>query len=410
MNSVIAPRRSLFRQFILRLTLPVLFAFALASLGTALITWQVQESKNLERQDNILSSFSEALTKPLWDCDNNTAQGIATAIGYLPRVSRVRVTEHCLQQALVAGDNQTIGRGYSSLSQPIEYLDEFGRKHNLGELEIIFQPASIASVLADNLWRYLVLLGVFMSMVIAAALLIFRRIISTPLQHFHQAIDNSKAANGSLTLLEKEMPRHNNELGDVMRAYDELMWQLDEVISELREKQAKLKSLARQDPLTGLGNRLVLEEALERGLARALRSGISSHVLLLDLNDFKPVNDTLGHAAGDYALQQVAMRLRHAVRANDTVVRLGGDEFVIIAEDLERFEDLRSLHNKILNLIAQPIDYQGQQILISASVGSAKFPEHGTTSSALLTHADRTMYKQKRNREIYRLTSVEQAT
>lgn len=398
MNNTQPARRSLFQQFMLRLALPVLIAFALASLGTAWIAWQMQGQKAIEQQKNILSAFSQALTKPLWDCDNSTAQGIAVAITHLPRVYSVRISERCQQQTLQAGERTSAHGELRALSQAVEYLDEHGREHSLGELEVIFEPASVASVLVDNLWRYLVLLGVFLSMVVAAALLVFRRIISAPLQRFQQAIDSSKTTEGNLTLLETEMHRHNNELGDVMRGYDELMLQLDLVISELREKKDELQLLAHRDPLTGLGNRLELEDALERGLARVRRGGSSGHVLLLDLNDFKGVNDTWGHSAGDYMLQQVAQRLCEAVRVNDTVVRLGGDEFVIVAEALSSDEDLNGLCQKITRLISEPVEFKGRQLRVGVSIGAAKFPDDGDTSAVLLALADKAMYGQKRSR------------
>lgn len=398
MNNTQPARRSLFQQFMLRLALPVLIAFALASLGTAWIAWQMQGQKAIEQQKNILSAFSQALTKPLWDCDNSTAQGIAVAITHLPRVYSVRISERCQQQTLQAGERTSAHGELRALSQAVEYLDEHGREHSLGELEVIFEPASVASVLVDNLWRYLVLLGVFLSMVVAAALLVFRRIISAPLQRFQQAIDSSKTTEGNLTLLETEMHRHNNELGDVMRGYDELMLQLDLVISELREKKDELQLLAHRDPLTGLGNRLELEDALERGLARVRRGGSSGHVLLLDLNDFKGVNDTWGHSAGDYMLQQVAQRLCEAVRVNDTVVRLGGDEFVIVAEALSSDEDLNGLCQKITRLISEPVEFKGWQLRVGVSIGAAKFPDDGDTSAVLLALADKAMYGQKRSR------------
>lgn len=398
MNNTQPARRSLFQQFMLRLALPVLIAFALASLGTAWIAWQMQGQKAIEQQKNILSAFSQAVTKPLWDCDNSTAQGIAVAITHLPRVFSVRISERCQQQTLQAGERTSAHGELRALSQAVEYLDEHGREHSLGELEVIFEPASVASVLVDNLWRYLVLLGVFLSMVVAAALLVFRRIISAPLQRFQQAIDSSKTTEGNLTLLETEMHRHNNELGDVMRGYDELMLQLDLVISELREKKDELQLLAHRDPLTGLGNRLELEDALERGLARVRRGGSSGHVLLLDLNDFKGVNDTWGHSAGDYMLQQVAQRLCEAVRVNDTVVRLGGDEFVIVAEALSSDEDLNGLCQKITRLISEPVEFKGRQLRVGVSIGAAKFPDDGDTSAVLLALADKAMYGQKRSR------------
>ena len=163
----------------------------------------------------------------------------------------------------------------------------------------------------------------------------------------------------------------------------------------MRNNEKHLVNAARRDQLTGLGNRLALEEALDRAIDRAQRSGHSGHVLLLDLNRFKPINDTHGHATGDEVLKKVAERLLASVRSTDTVARLGGDEFVVVIEDPTSAAALIKVGDTIREAIAQPIFLDGIELRVHASVGTASFPQDSLDSASLLAHADKAMYATK---------------
>lgn len=157
----------------------------------------------------------------------------------------------------------------------------------------------------------------------------------------------------------------------------------------------ELRRQARHDVLTGLGNRTLLEERLASALRRAERTHHCGHLLLLDLDLFKPINDTHGHAAGDYVLQTIARRLQDCMRQTDTVTRLGGDEFAILAPEVTDATILATLCQRITAATAQPIPWQDQQLHISASIGSAQLLRDGHDSASLLVHADGQMYANK---------------
>ncbi|MFT7721487.1 MAG: sensor domain-containing diguanylate cyclase [Roseateles sp.] len=175
--------------------------------------------------------------------------------------------------------------------------------------------------------------------------------------------------------------------------------ELARAVQRLRDSEVELKRLAREDALTGLANRVALEEQLPRAVRRALRDGRQGFVLLLDLDGFKPINDTHGHAAGDFVLKTVASRLSAAVRNTDLVARLGGDEFVVVIEGQGTAADLPGLLAKLREAIEAPIACEGVVLRVSASIGVACFPEHGTDSAPLLAHADGDMYDGKRERQ-----------
>ncbi|MDX9706516.1 MAG: diguanylate cyclase [Azospira sp.] len=166
-------------------------------------------------------------------------------------------------------------------------------------------------------------------------------------------------------------------------------------ISARKTLEARLSHDALHDPLTGLANRALFENRLGKMLESARRHGHVVAVLYIDLDGFKAVNDSGGHAAGDALLQQVARRLEGCVRAEDTVSRFGGDEFCIALTTLARQADCVPVAEKIVRALAEPFDYDGGPVRISASVGVARFPGDGEDGVALVASADAAMYAAK---------------
>ncbi|CAO4136345.1 putative signaling protein [Methylorubrum extorquens] len=153
--------------------------------------------------------------------------------------------------------------------------------------------------------------------------------------------------------------------------------------------------MARLDPLTGLPNRLLLRERLEEALARLKRNGEACALLLIDLDRFKPVNDTLGHPVGDALLLKVADRLRATVRPTDTIARIGGDEFIILQTGIRDPSDIQALARRLVDLIGRTYMVEGHLLTIGASVGVAVAPGDGTTADILLKNADLALYRSK---------------
>jgi diguanylate cyclase (GGDEF)-like protein/PAS domain S-box-containing protein len=166
---------------------------------------------------------------------------------------------------------------------------------------------------------------------------------------------------------------------------------------ERKQLHARLKHMAQYDSLTGLPNRGLLYDRLKMALARTRREQGHMSVLYLDLNNFKQVNDSLGHAAGDELLQEVANRLKQCVRDLDTVARMGGDEFVVLLENLQLPEHASNMAKKIRSAISQPIKIESCSLSILPSIGIALYPDHGDEAQQLLRHADEAMYFEKKN-------------
>lgn len=171
--------------------------------------------------------------------------------------------------------------------------------------------------------------------------------------------------------------------------------ELSEANRRLRENEHLLQRMARHDPLTGLANRLLLDDRVAHGLASAKRNDRHLALLLIDLDGFKPVNDAYGHALGDKLLVVLADRLVRCVRAVDTVARLGGDEFVIVLEDLSDEAAAIQVATKVVAEMARPALLEGQELSVTASVGLAFHPRDGKDTATLLKQADQAMYTAK---------------
>lgn len=169
--------------------------------------------------------------------------------------------------------------------------------------------------------------------------------------------------------------------------------QLQRYVNKLRGAERSLKKHAFFDPLTGLANRLLLVNRFQLAIQHASRSRRQFAVLMVDLNKFKAINDTYGHAAGDTVLITVAQRLVSAVRATDTVARLGGDEFVLIIESFTEREQIIALGQKLIDLLAEEVVLDsGTVVSLGGSIGFAWYPTDGNNLKDILEVADQAMY------------------
>lgn len=164
---------------------------------------------------------------------------------------------------------------------------------------------------------------------------------------------------------------------------------------ELERASRIIEHMANHDSLTGLPNRRLLNEVIAKYIPLAQRQQRLFAVVFIDLDEFKPINDTFGHAAGDAVLRAVGARLNASMRASDVVARVGGDEFVVVIRDIEHFEQAAVVVEKAMSSIPQPIDVEGRQITPVASAGVSLFPYDGTSFEELLQRADETMYRVK---------------
>jgi diguanylate cyclase (GGDEF)-like protein/PAS domain S-box-containing protein len=168
-------------------------------------------------------------------------------------------------------------------------------------------------------------------------------------------------------------------------------------ISERKRTEAELEHMAYHDALTGLPNRLLLDDRLNQAIAHAGRVGHMTAVLSFDLDNFKSVNDGLGHPVGDRLLKKVVSRLTRQLRKSDSIARMGGDEFIVVLSEIQAPEDAAHAARLLLDRFSNPFELDGQELFTSASVGIALYPIDGTTTTTLIKNADIAMYQAKKH-------------
>ncbi len=223
-----------------------------------------------------------------------------------------------------------------------------------------------------------------MLMILAAYLYINRNLLK-PISQTAYAL--KQEARGATNV--RPPPVHLRETRNLVEAFSELRRQV-------HQRQRYLDHIAHHDPLTQLPNRTLFRDRLEHALAIALRGETMVGLMFLDLDQFKQVNDSLGHLVGDELLRTVADRLVSLVRNSDTVARLGGDEFAILVENIAQREDMSLLAQKILEVVAQPMVLDGMQLQTSVSIGIATAPHDDVSTEYLIRDADAAMYEAKR--------------
>ena len=219
------------------------------------------------------------------------------------------------------------------------------------------------------------------------------RVVTQPLQAMVAAAQafSRGQAHGALPVQRKD------EVGDLARSFHDMEQQISRQISELNASRDAMAHLAHHDALTGLPNRRMFEQRLAQALELSRRSGRDCALLFVDLDDFKAINDTRGHAVGDLVLQAVARVILGAVRQADTVARLAGDEFTVLCENVDSEEAALQIVAKLEQAFAPPLDIEGQPFPVRASIGVSLFPRDAQDTHTLLASADAAMYRVKQS-------------
>jgi diguanylate cyclase len=207
-------------------------------------------------------------------------------------------------------------------------------------------------------------------------------------------------------------PRHAAFDGDLkwrLAQLEEANAELRRQLAALRRESARVQHLACHDELTGLPNRRLLMDRLNQAMARALRHDKLIILLMVDLNEFKEINDSLGHQAGDGVLQGFADRVRNVIRSADTACRYGGDEFVVMLPDIDKVQvwhQFASVASKLHEALIDPFPIGGCSVNVTASIGGAIYPDDASCDLELIRKADSAMYAAKESQSGRRIQFV----
>ncbi len=268
------------------------------------------------------------------------------------------------------------------------FADGFRNYRGLGWTVLARQPLDVAYLPVRTFIRDLMIVGVLLSLLLAGAGWVIAEVITRPLKSISDAAERIKLGENII------IPEHH-DIPEIER----LSTSISSLLKSLTKSEVirdRMQRLATRDPLTGLFNRLGLSEYLKTALPRIEREGKGIHILCMDLDGFKKINDTLGHHIGDQVLIEVSRRLNKCIRGGDVLIRLGGDEFLGLVEATKYDKDkIESLGNRIVQSIKDPFDVEGKSVTIGISIGTAIWPLDGNDIHEVFKQADAALYEAK---------------
>lgn len=284
------------------------------------------------------------------------------------------------------GTDDEEARVFAFVRMPFGNADE-GRFMVVG----LSQPLAVVQGEVLDLGRSILKILLVLSVVGVALAAGVSRLVTQPLQAMVKAAQAFSRGDSHGAL-----PVHRgDEVGELARSFQDMEQQISRQLAELNLSRDAMAHLAHHDALTGLPNRRMFEQRLGQVLELSRRSGRSCALLFVDLDDFKAINDTRGHAVGDLVLQAVARTIVGAVRQVDTVARLAGDEFTVLCENVDSEEAALQIVNKLQHAFEPPLDIDGEPLAVRASIGLSLFPRDAQDARTLMASADAAMYRIK---------------
>lgn len=329
----------------------------------------------------------------LWNLDQTLADSIFGAATALESVGRVEIHDVSGTMFAATGEKPAMvsdfrRRMIAPYMTAERTLTRPGGTEVIGRLVLYLKPDSFiqdarATILGS------VLLGLTRNLLLALLLsVIFHLFLTRPLIKLGRDLIRVRPDSPLANPIRVPRFHENDELGYVAS-------RINELLAQLHRSQSELRRLATRDPLTNMPNRVLMTESLNGAVERAGQSGRALAVLFLDLDRFKHVNDSLGHAIGDALLRQVAERLQENLPAGHLAGRLGGDEFLIVLENMDSADEVTTLARRLLNALIRAYTIDEQILHVGASAGIAMYPGDGEDSVSLMRHADVAMYAAK---------------
>ncbi|MDD2830033.1 MAG: diguanylate cyclase [Sulfuricurvum sp.] len=285
-----------------------------------------------------------------------------------------------------------------SLNTPVMYNEHFSFSEVTIVKPIYLRTEYVGSLtLVSGLNSFYTRLSFFWILILSVALFGFvlaryvaskiSHTITEPLMHLiavAQKVTSVQDYNASISIDSKD------EVGKLSKAFGEMM-------SQIHKRDLSMQQLAYYDRVSGIANRHYFEERIVQAVGNAERYGTVCYLLMIDLDDFKIVNDSMGHDVGDMLLRHVSESIIHTLRQNDFIFRIGGDEFAVIIESTSNLESIEQIAQKVIFAVSTPVALEGQYVKVGASIGVSCFPKHAHDVRSLIRTADEAMYEAKNN-------------
>lgn len=377
------------------------FAIAIFIVEIALVSISARQQL-LEAQFELLNSVEQPAANAVWALDDHLAKQTLTGVLKVEHVAQASIQlEDGIQFVTMANapsDRAIIGllsqRLFSDLKQTSRTLhrpstsDVAISPEIIGTLIVRYNTQQLTDSLLSQL-KFSFLATLLRALLVTLVLsVLFHRFLTKPIAQISEAIDKIDPESPDENLLPMSPEHKDDELGLVTSKFNQILIQFGQT-------QNKLRKMATRDPLTGLSNRTLLLETIAISIQRARVHQQAFSLLFIDLDRFKNINDSLGHAMGDQFLARIARVLERVIGDTGTVARLGGDEFVILANEAHTPDQAADLVDKLLVELNLPLQLNEHTIHPAASVGIALYPDDGLTAEDLIRHADIAMYSAK---------------
>lgn len=377
------------------------FAIAIFIVEIALVSISARQQL-LEAQFELLNSVEQPAANAVWALDDHLAKQTLTGVLKVEHVAQASIQlDDGIQFVTMANapsDRAIIGllsqRLFSDLKQTSRTLhrpstsDVAISPEIIGTLIVRYNTQQLTDSLLSQL-KFSFLATLLRALLVTLVLsVLFHRFLTKPIAQISEAIDKIDPESPDENLLPMSPEHKDDELGLVTSKFNQILIQFGQT-------QNKLRKMATRDPLTGLSNRTLLLETIAISIQRARVHQQAFSLLFIDLDRFKNINDSLGHAMGDQFLARIARVLERVIGDTGTVARLGGDEFVILANEAHTPDQAADLVDKLLVELNLPLQLNEHTIHPAASVGIALYPDDGLTAEDLIRHADIAMYSAK---------------
>jgi diguanylate cyclase (GGDEF)-like protein len=388
----------------LRYTLTLLIVLGVSTPAMLLLAIETELAKESQRtmlaqsEQALMGIGSLSLVEPMWVVDRGALETVVDRLLENPQVVAVRIEDQ-------VSSAQPLFQVRAQFTQSVDDATATGDLHRhvwpvkrsgevLGTMVVWFDARYGQGLLEQrrNQMMILVVLQVLLSVGVLLPMLAYR--IMRPIERLKaQAstlVTHMHGGAGPVFVWQRD-----DELGLLGRHLGSVQTQLRTLFSQLADKNAQLEQMALYDQLTGVPNRSLFTDLVQREIVAARRNDQRFGIFFIDLDRFKSVNDSMGHAAGDALLVEVASRLRDALREIDVVCRQSGDEFLVLARDITHWEVLGEMADRVLSAVEQPFLLPAGEARVSASIGIALFPEDAQNFENLIKHADIAMYQAK---------------
>lgn len=368
-----------------------------------LIVVTTERQSLISSQQELLDSVEQPAANAVWALDDNLARQTLEEVMKVDHVGSAKITLDDNSLFVNLGSSRpepsdTFGDislklfgDLKQISRPLQrpfYFEGAQKEQLIGTLTINYDTRELTQSLISQLqfsFAATLARALFLTLVLS---IVFHRFLTQPIARISEAIDKIDPESPDENMLPVSANHKDDELGLVTSKFNQ-------ILKQFSQTQSKLRKMATRDPLTGLPNRTLLLETIAVTIQRARVHRRNFSLLFIDLDRFKNVNDSLGHAVGDQFLARIARILERVVGDKGTVARLGGDEFVILADEIQSPTQAADFVDKLLVQLNTPVQLNEHAIHPAASIGISIYPEDGLSAEDLIRHADIAMYSAK---------------